>query len=256
MREHICHKAGDAEGNLGACFFAALLVALLLFAYSANAQINGTPASVTSPGFGGQHGRISGVPPSVTSLGPEGFGRNSNFRVEPSFARHGRGPAFPHHPHTPVFPFYPAYTYYPFAPAYSIPYPSDVYPDQPEQDDGRYSEQYNGGPTIFDRRGPGTPVRNYRDEDRERREDLQTNARPVTPPEEATVSSQPPTLLIFKDGHQAEIANYAIVGGTLYDLGGGRQRKIALADLDIAATTKQNDDRGVDFQIPASAVQN
>ncbi len=251
--EHIRHKACHPERSRGMCFFAALLVALLFFAYSASAQINGTPASVTSPGFGGQRGRISGVPPSVTSLGPEGFGRNSNFRVEPNSPRHGRGPAFPHHPRTPAFPFYPAYTYYPFAPGYSIPYPSDAYPDQPEQDNGRYSEQYNGGPTIFDRRGPGTPVRNYRDEDRERREDLQADARPRPQPEAAPVASQVPTLLVFKDGHQAEIANYAIVGGTLYDLGGGRQRKIALADLDIPATIKQNDDRGVDFQVPASA---
>jgi hypothetical protein len=60
-------------------------------------------------------------------------------------------------------------------------------------------------------------------------------------------------VLVFKDGHQREILNYAIVGPTLFDLSDGLTRKIALAELDLAATVKQNDDRGVDFQLPASA---
>ena len=58
-------------------------------------------------------------------------------------------------------------------------------------------------------------------------------------------------MLVFKDGHQLEVSNYAIVGSTLYDLTVGRRHKIALADLDLTATAKQNDDRGIDFQVPA-----
>jgi hypothetical protein len=58
-------------------------------------------------------------------------------------------------------------------------------------------------------------------------------------------------VLVFKDGHQVEVANYAIVGNTLYDLSGGHRQKISLADLDLNATAKQNDDRGIDFQLPA-----
>jgi hypothetical protein len=57
-------------------------------------------------------------------------------------------------------------------------------------------------------------------------------------------------VLVFKDGHQAEVQNYAIVAGTLFDLGAGRTHKIQLADLDLPATRKVNDDRGVDFQVP------
>jgi hypothetical protein len=60
-------------------------------------------------------------------------------------------------------------------------------------------------------------------------------------------------VLIFKDGHQSDVINYAIVGDTLFDFGAGRTHKILLADLDLAATRKANDDHGVDFQIPASA---
>jgi hypothetical protein len=63
-------------------------------------------------------------------------------------------------------------------------------------------------------------------------------------------------LLIFKDGHQAEVENYAIVGDTLYDLSEGRRHKIALADLNLDATAQQNEDRGIDFTVPATAASN
>jgi hypothetical protein len=63
-------------------------------------------------------------------------------------------------------------------------------------------------------------------------------------------------VLIFKDGHQLQVENYAIVGSTLYDLTDGRKRKIALDDLDLTATSKQNEDRGVDFQLPATPTAN
>jgi hypothetical protein len=58
-------------------------------------------------------------------------------------------------------------------------------------------------------------------------------------------------VLVFKDGHRSEVLNYAIVGDTLFDFGDGRTRKILLADLDLSATRKANDNRGVDFQVPA-----
>jgi hypothetical protein len=53
-----------------------------------------------------------------------------------------------------------------------------------------------------------------------------------------------------------EIVNYAIVGGTLYDLSEGRTKKVELAELDLPATVKQNDDRGVNFQLPAGLKRN
>jgi hypothetical protein len=39
----------------------------------------------------------------------------------------------------------------------------------------------------------------------------------------------------------------------LYDLTPGRHRKIALADLDLKATAQQNDDAGINFQVPVSS---
>ena len=68
---------------------------------------------------------------------------------------------------------------------------------------------------------------------------------------ESEVREPASAILVFKDGHQMEIQNYAVVGQTLYDLTSGRPRKISLADLDLPATEKLNDDRGVSFDLPS-----
>ena len=65
----------------------------------------------------------------------------------------------------------------------------------------------------------------------------------------------PPTVLVFRDQHQQEIQNYAIVGQMLWNFTSQRTQKIPLADLDLAATEKANDDRGVTFRIPGSEGQ-
>ena len=62
----------------------------------------------------------------------------------------------------------------------------------------------------------------------------------------------PPTVLVFRDQHKQEIRNYAIVGQTLWSFGSPRTEKIPLTDLDLAATTKANDDRGLTFRLPAA----
>jgi hypothetical protein len=49
-----------------------------------------------------------------------------------------------------------------------------------------------------------------------------------------------------------EVGNYAIQGATLFDLTPGHKRKVALMDLDLEATRRQNDERGVTFQLPSS----
>jgi hypothetical protein len=61
---------------------------------------------------------------------------------------------------------------------------------------------------------------------------------------------------VFKDGQRLDVSNYAIVGNTLYDLTPGHRRKVALAELDLSATAKENDDRGIDFQLPPGTSKN
>jgi hypothetical protein len=60
----------------------------------------------------------------------------------------------------------------------------------------------------------------------------------------------PATVLVFRDQHREEVSNYAIVGQTLWSYSAQRTKKIPLADLDMIATEKANDDRGVTFRVP------
>jgi hypothetical protein len=58
------------------------------------------------------------------------------------------------------------------------------------------------------------------------------------------------TMLVFKDKHQEEVQNYAVVGGTLWILDEKKASKVPLEDLDLDATTRLNDERGVEFEVP------
>jgi hypothetical protein len=60
----------------------------------------------------------------------------------------------------------------------------------------------------------------------------------------------PATILVFRDGHQIEVRDYAISGDTFYDLSNGLTKKIWLGDLDVDATIKANDARGIPFILP------
>ena len=51
---------------------------------------------------------------------------------------------------------------------------------------------------------------------------------------------------------QREIQNYAIVDGMLWNFTGSRTERIPLAVLDIPATVRANDIRGVDFHLPGT----
>lgn len=77
------------------------------------------------------------------------------------------------------------------------------------------------------------------------------NAQPENDQQQSTAVS-PPTVLIFRDRHQKEVTNYAIVGQNLLDLTPQHHEKIPLANLDLPATARANDDRGVTFHVPGS----
>ena len=235
---------------------AVLLVAS--FTVSACAQANGAPPSVTSFGFGGHPG-FNGPPPSVTSLGPRGPVPQRGIPHQPQFHQ----PGMHHHDHQSQGYAYPYYVPY-YVPYYPVMDPNDV-PDESAapEDPG----QYQGGPTIFDRRGDGAPAPNdYRAEKPRAavpkppaavatpavtNESLATTSEPARM-QEPIVIAQPSTILIFKDGHKQDVSNYAIVGSNLFDLTPGHRLKIALSDLDLNATQKANEDQGTDFKLPES----
>jgi|HubBroStandDraft_4_1064222.scaffolds.fasta_scaffold110451_2 hypothetical protein len=98
------------------------------------------------------------------------------------------------------------------------------------------------------------------EEQRQRRqEDPDSNVRsdPQPQPREdaQTDPPAPSTVLVFHDQHRQEIQNYAIVGTMLWVFAPPRTQKISLADLDIPATTKANEDRGLDFGAPGGEAQ-
>jgi len=66
----------------------------------------------------------------------------------------------------------------------------------------------------------------------------------------STPEPVPATVLVFRDQRRQEVQNYAIVGQILWAFSAGRTQKIPLADLDVSATEKANDDRGVTFRAP------
>ena len=233
---------------------------IVLLATFSPAQIHGTPPSVTSFGFGGNFNPAPGVPASVTSLGPNGFGDGFGNRFRDCCF----GPRFSNHPlrfgdhqlrdhnRFPIGLSMPVFV------PYAVPYP--VYAESAEAengDDDSVPADYTyrrGVPPVYDR-GPW-----YRDvaAPRQAPHDPAPKAAapedPAEPPE--PVAPQPATVLVFKDGHKTDVQNYAIVAGTLFDFTEGRSRKIPLSDLDLPATQKANDDRGVDFQVPAKSAQN
>ncbi len=208
-----------------------------------HAQVNGVPPSVTSIGFGGRF--INGVPPSVTSLGPNGYGNLpfldgccANFLLpatpNPSpFSGHRHRRKKDDKDKDLVGIIEPVY----------IPYgvPSA---DEAEADD-------DPPPDIAYAPGAGPLSADFLSK-RAVSHDSIANNDPVSEAEKP-VTAQPSTVLVFKDGHRSDVLNYAVVGDTLFVLATDRTRKILLADLDLPATRKANDDRGVDFQIPAGA---
>jgi hypothetical protein len=65
-------------------------------------------------------------------------------------------------------------------------------------------------------------------------------------------SNDSTTVLVFKDGVQREVTNYAIMGQYIFVFVGDR-RKIPLSEIDLDATKKVNEDRGNEFKIPSSS---
>jgi hypothetical protein len=235
-------------------FLSSCSLAFFLAAFSLQAQIHGTPPSVTSFGFGGSNNPTPGVAASVTSLGPNGFGNSfvnccfvPFFTSRPPLAVDGRRL---HHDHG--FAGISGPIYVPYAVPYPVPY-DDTGDNESADVDSAYSRDV---PAVSDR-SPGyreAPVpRKARRTPPDPAPEAAAPPVPAEPPE--PVAAQPSTMLIFKDGHQSEVQNYAIVGETLFDFTDGRSHKILLADLDLPATQKANDDRGVDFQVPAKTAQ-
>jgi hypothetical protein len=237
-------------------FLLSLLFTLFgVVSLSVQAQVNGVPASVSSIGFGGNF--VNGVRPSVTSLGPNGYSNNwtvfgnccnnfflpTNLNPTPSSAhRHRRHDRDKDQADSAVVGVLePAYVPYP------IPYAADSDDDSP---DANSLADGQGNARPPEKRAANRSGALKGDDSASLNADETALPEPPEP-----IAVQPSTVLVFKDGHKSDVINYAIVGDTLFDFADGRSRKILLADLDLPATRKINDDRGVDFQIPVNTAR-
>jgi hypothetical protein len=240
------YQLNSATGAVLALLCAALMVFL---APAALGQIHGTAASVTSTNFGNHFGTTPGIPASITSLGPQGF--QPKCCINPLFPVNPNPPLFQRHHHSHEGSFFPG------GGAIYVPYPVAAEPDGDMAPEPNPADEYRGGPTIFDRRGSGQPAPSFLDDypRRASRNQPEKESEPPTQAAETPVPDQPQTILVFKDGHQIEVQNYAVVGDMLYDLTPGHHRKIATADLDLNATAKQNDELGISFQLPPDRSQ-
>src|SRR5262245_8289305 len=71
-----------------------------------------------------------------------------------------------------------------------------------------------------------------------------------------TPTKLPPTVLVFCDGHTEEVERYMIKGdvifvGANYWSTGSWTRKVLVAELDVPATLKLNEERGGKFTLPS-----
>ena len=188
------------------------------------------------------------------------------------------GVAFGQHPRFGVFfnqrPFHRRFFYpaYPYGYAYPYSYPYTIYPYSPYglQSDLVYSNAAVGSyssPAYMAEHDTGLQNEVYRlqgevDQLRQQqaveRQQYALNTPSDTPrPIPATRPRQEPaapaTVLVFRDGQQSEVHNYAVAGQVLWIFSEERARKVPLADLDLDATRKANEERGVEFAVRAPA---
>lgn len=209
--------------------FASLIVTLPLFAQDHTFHAAGTAPL-----------HVAGSVPLHVAGGngplPGGFAHSGHVAVGPSAPAHHRPDNRGNHRRNSAYGYGYGYVY---GVPYYMPY-YDAEGDQPEeQTPPQQVSQPRNGTTIFEHNGQVA-----QDEDRYAAREERSEPAPGN-----NVAPLAPTVLVFRDGHQQEIDSYAIAGSKLIVLG-ERPQKISLSDLDLDATAKLNDDRGVDFKLP------
>ncbi len=183
-------------------------------------------------GGGGSTHFSSGGGHSTAAFRSGSFGRSSGVRVRVGTPYYNRG-------------FYGRRGYYPYWGYYPYGYygwydDSLAYNSQEDQD--VYASGAYPAPDPADS-GLQRDVQSLSGKIDRLQADVEARNRPKT-------DAEPATALVFRDQHVEEVHNYAIAGETLWVLNEKAAKKIPLAQLDLPATVKMNDDRGVDFEIP------
>ena len=134
--------------------------------------------------------------------------------------------------------------FYPYAYSYYYPYYPVTYPAYDES-----AGSYQQLAIIRELNRLSDEVERLR----EQQETLSSLSRPAVPPPPGQSKTEPlrPTVLVFRDKHTQEVQNYAVVGGTLWIFNEQQAKKVPLSQLDLDATAKSNEERGLEFRVPA-----
>jgi len=128
-----------------------------------------------------------------------------------------------------------------------VPYPPEYaygYPPPPPQP--VYVDDSNSRELSLQVERLSDEVETMRDEER-RRDDNRAASQPQSRP---APDDSPSAVLIFRDGRQLSVRNYAVVGNTVWVLNEHAAKKFAVSDLDISATEQANAKNGVEFRLP------
>jgi hypothetical protein len=76
-----------------------------------------------------------------------------------------------------------------------------------------------------------------------------SSSRPPSPEIAEQMPEKKPAslILVFRDGTRTEVQDYAVVGQTFWDLSSNSTRKFPVSQLDLQASIKANDARGLEF---------
>ena len=107
---------------------------------------------------------------------------------------------------------------------------------------GNYSQSPAGAPSVQPGPAPTSSLRSVTPGGNEA----------AQPPREL-----PPAVLVFRNGHKEEVERYTIMGTVIYASAdywstGSWTRKVPIAELDVPATRKLNQERGGKFSLPSA----
>ena len=193
----------------------------------------------SSPGFA-RRNSVRGSFSSRRSFSNRSFSSRSFHNRDDRFRRHGfRNNCYGYACRGYGYPWWYAGAYDPYW------WDSDSSYDQDEQNNAALASEMNAQSLDQQR------MRQQEDQDV-----YASSAPPAThqssPHQEDRTQATPATVLVFRNQHQQEVQNYAIVGQTLWNFSPPHTQKIPLSDLDLIATAKANDERGVDFRVPGT----
>lgn len=212
-----------------------------------------------TPALLGQHAGVAGGAHAAGGFGHGGFGHGAGgpgFGAHPAPLRNGVVGGFHFRHHRPGF----------YNPYYS-PYLSSMY----WWDNGDYpsdGQQAAPPPAVVVERAPAPqPVEQVKPANPlmielqgDRFVRVKGDAASAATAAPSAAPALPPVLLVFRDGHQEQVFSYSIFGPALYASGsywtnGYWTQKILLADLNLPATLRVNQERGVNFVLPSAPNQ-